>query len=255
MLFLLILLAPDKLYAFDISGLQPVAPYGVFSTFSAESLPANRYAFEFGLDRSREPNFNRISFRGAYGISDALEFNVTVPYIYSYENSTDGMEDISFGLKHRFYEEGKYGPSLAYILNVSVDNGRPEFSTDGRFGVGLVISKRVGPFKGNVNVFYEKPGTGRLKDEITFLGGVELAASHNLTFLGEFLARKSHFSNEYDQLETRFGYRLRTTESIFTTFGAGVALNNTSPEFRFLVSVSFLPAQGKKTIRRIIEEE
>ncbi|MDA8238903.1 MAG: hypothetical protein M0Z67_00890 [Nitrospiraceae bacterium] len=242
-------------YGFDISGLQPVAPYGVFSTFSAESLPKSKAAFEVGFERSNDPDFYRFSARGAYGISDSIEFDITVPYVFNFADSVDGMEDIAFGFKHRFYNEGKYGPSLAYLLNVSINNGRDEFGTSGRFGAGLIISKRVGPFKGHMNFFYEKPGTGTLKDEITFLGGIEFSAAHNFKMLGEILARKSHFSNNYDQVEARFGYRFRTTDSIYTTLGVGTDLKRRSPELRILIAISYAPPEKKKEIKKIFEEE
>lgn len=241
--------------AFDISGLQPAAPYGIFSTFSAESLPRNKIAFEAGFERSKEPDFYRFLAKGAYGISDSVEFNITVPYILNFADSADGMEDISIGFKHRFYDEGKYGPSLAYLINASLDNGREEFSTRGRVGIGLIVSKRVGPFKGHMNVFYERPATRKLQDELTFLGGIEFSASHSFSMLGEILARKSYFSTQYDQVEARFGYRLKTTDSIYTTLGAGIDLKRRDPEYRILISISYTSPQEKKEIRKIFEEE
>jgi hypothetical protein len=165
------------------------------------------------------------------------------------------MEDVAFGFKHRIYNEGKYGPSVAYLINASMNNGSDEFSTQGRFGIGCIISKRIGPFQGHLNFFYEKPGTSALADEITFLGGIEFSAAHNFKMLGELLARKSHFSGNYDQTEVRFGYRFRTTESIYTTLGAGVDLKRRSPEYRILVSISYTPPEKKKEIKKIFEEE
>lgn len=255
LLIFLVFLASRESYAFDISGLQPVAPNGIFSTFSAESLPRGRSAFETAFERSNQPNFYRFSLRGAYGLSDSLEFDFTVPYVYRFEDSYDGFEDIAIGFKQRFYEEGKYGPSLAFLLNASVNNGRDVFTTNGRFGVGFIISKRVGPFKGHFNVFYEKPGTGRLRDEIAVQGGIEFAAAHNFTVLGEVFTKKSHFSNEYDQVETRFGYRLKTTDYIFTTLGIGLDVKRRSPELRVLFSVSFITPQKKKAIEKVFEKE
>lgn len=254
-LFLAFLFMTGTSYGFDISGLQPVAPYGVFSTFSAESLPKSKVAFEVGFERSNDPDFYRFSARGAYGISDSIEFDITVPYVFNFEDSVDGMEDIALGFKHRFYNEGKYGPSLAYLINASINNGRDEFGTSGRFGAGLIVSKRIGPFQGHMNFFYEKPGTGRLKNEITFLGGIEFAAAHNFKMLGEILARKSHFSSDYDQVEARFGYRFRTTDSIYTTLGVGTDLKRRSPELRILISISYIPPEKKKEIKKIFEEE
>jgi hypothetical protein len=252
---LLVLLLTGRSYAFDVLGLQPVAPYGVFSTFSADTLPMKKVAVEMGVEKSRDPTFTRFDLRMAYGINDSLEFNMTVPYVYGYSDSTDGMEDVALGFKHRFYDEGKYGPSLAYLINASVPSGRDEFSTKGQFGAGFIISKRVGPFKGHMNFFYERPGKGSLSDEVSFLGGIEFAAAHNFTLLGEFVARKSYSSDDYDQLEARFGYRLKTADSFYTTIGIGADFKNRSPEYRILLSFSYVPSREKKVIKRIFEEE
>ena len=254
-LIFVLLFLPIRSYAFDILGLQPVAPYGIFSTFSAESLPKNKVAFETSFEKSKDPSFYRAALVGAYGISDSLEFDFTVPYVFRYSDAVDGMEDIALGFKHRFYNEGKYGPSLAYVITASINNGRDDFSTNGSFGVGLIVSKRVGPFKGHLNVFYERPGSGKLFDEISFRGGVELSAAHNFAIISELLVHKGYFDNEYKHVEARFGYRLRTTESIFTTIGVGVDLKARSPEYRLLFSVSFTPPPRKKAIRKIYEEE
>jgi hypothetical protein len=250
-----VLLWTGSASAFDVLGLQPVAPYGVFSTFSADSLPMKKVAVEVGVEKSREPTFTRFDLRMAYGINDSLEFNMTVPYVYHFSDSTDGMGDVALGFKHRFYNEGKYGPSLAYIVNASVPSGRDDFSSKGRFGAGFIVSKRIGPFEGNMNLFYEKPGTGRLKDEISFLSGLEFAAAHNFKLLGEFIVRKSHDSNAYDQLEARFGYRLRTADSFYTTLGIGTDFKKREPEYNILLSFSYVPSREKKVIRKIIEGE
>lgn len=242
-------------FAFDVSGLQPVAPNSIFSTFSAESLPKTKVAVETAFEKSKDPDFYRFSLRTAYGISDSIEFNMTVPYVYNFDTTLDGMEDIAVGFKHRFYDEGKYGPSLAYLINASIDNGRAEFSTHGGYGIGFIMSKRVGPFKGNMNFFYERPGSGQLREEVTFLGGIEFSAAHNFKMLGELLVRKSYFSNQYDQVEARFGYRIKTTDSIYTTIGMGVDLNKRNPEYRILISLSYTPPEEKKEIKKIIEEE
>jgi hypothetical protein len=254
-LILLLLVMSRPSFAFDVSGIQPVAPYGVFSTFSAESLPKSKAAVEVGFEKSKEPDYYRFSLKSAYGISDSIEFDITVPYVYDYNGSMTGMEDIAIGFKHRFYDEGKYGPSLAYLINAAINNGAEEFSTNGRVGIGLIVSKRVGPFKGHMNFFYERPGTGSLEDEITLLGGIEFSAAHNFKMLGEILAQKSYFSNEYNQVEARFGYRIKTSDSFYTTLGLGVDLKKRNPEYRLMISISYTSPPEKKKIRKIIEEE
>jgi hypothetical protein len=252
-LFTFLLFGPS--HAFDIAGIMPLAPDGVFSTFSTESLPRNKVSLELALERSREPDFYRVSMKGAYGISNNLEFIANAPYVLRYQNDIDGFEDIAIGLKHRFYDEGKYGPSLAYLLTASIPVGAEELSTDGRVGIGLILSKRIGPFQGSFNVFYVRPGKGDLQDEVSIFSGVAFSATHNSEILAEFLARNSHDTNEYDQLEARLGYRLRTTDALYTTIGAGVDFKNRNPEYRLLLMITYTNEKGKKQIKRIIEEE
>jgi len=241
--------------AFDVSGLQPLAPDGVFSTFSTESLPKSKVSAQVSLERSREPDFYRLTVNGAYGLSDNLEFMLSVPYAFHFQDDIEGFEDIAVGFKHRFYDEGKYGPSLAYILTASLPVGSDDLTTDGRVGIGLILSKRIGPFRGSFNLFYARPGNGDLRDELSFNSGIEFAATHNSEILAEFIARKGHYSSEYNQLEARLGLRLKTTESLYTTIGAGTDMKNRSPEYRFFLMITYTNATGTKRVKRVVEEE
>lgn len=252
-MLILLFLCEDS-HGFEITGLQPIAPYGIFSTFSAESLSKGKAAFSTDAEISIDPDLYRFFFKTAYGITDSIELNMTVPYVLG-SDSTDGFEDIALGFKHRFFDEGKYGPSLAYILNASIPSGRGEFSTDGRFGIGLIISKRVGPVNGHANLFYEKPGNGKLNDEVSFLAGLDFAAAHNFKILTELLCKKGHNSKKINSIEARVGYRIKTTDFIYTTFGAGFDLKNRTPETRIMFSVTFLSPSEKKKIKKIYEEE
>jgi len=250
----MLLLLYENSYGFDIKGLQPVDPYGIFSTFSAESVSKGKVALSTGAEVSIEPDFYRFFFKTAYGITDSIEFNLTVPYVFG-AGVIDGFEDIAFGVKHRFFDEGKYGPSLAYILNASIASGRDELSTEGRFGIGLIVSKKVGPFNGHINFFYEKPFKDKLYDELSFLAGLDLAAANNFNILTELYWRKSHYSEKIDSIEGRIGYRIKTTDSIYTTLGAGFDFKNRNPETRIMFTVTFLSPSEKKKIKKIYEEE
>jgi hypothetical protein len=252
---LLFLFVAEKLFAFDISGLQPLAPNGIFSTFSAESLPRNKTSVEIGAEKSAEPDFYRFSLKAAYGISDNVELNLTIPYVYHYSGEINGLEDIAVGFKHRFYDEEKYGPSIAYLLSASIPSGADALTSDGRLEAGLIVSKRVGPFTGHANLFYVKPGTAHLNDEIYFLGGIEFSAAHNFKILSEILVKKNHEEHKENQIEGRFGYRLITTENIFTTFGIGTDMKARSPEYRLFMSVNFTMPKEEKKIKKFIEEE
>jgi hypothetical protein len=244
----------ENAYGLDVKGLQPVDPYGVFTTFSAESLPKGKVAFSAGAEISIDPDYYRSIVKTAFGITDTFELMMTVPYDFG-SDIADGFEDIAIGIKHRFFDEGKYGPSLAYILNVSVRSGAEHLTTDGRYGIGLILSKKVGPVNGHLNFFYEEPGTKSLDEELSFLAGLDFAAAHNFKFLAELYCRKSHESEKIDLAEARIGYRVKTADLIYTTFGVGFDLKNRDPETRVMFSVTFLSPKEKKKIQKIYEEE
>lgn len=222
---------------------------------SAETLPHAKLAMEVSAEKSKNPDFYRFGLKGAYGLTDSIELDFMAPFVYRYNNDTEGPEDFSVGFRHRFYDEGKYGPSLAYLVTAAVSNGRDQFSTNGRIGVGLIASKRVGPFKGHINAVFQKPGTSRLKSEVTFSGGIDFSASNNINLLGEVIIRKDHTTQRYNDVETRVGYRIKTLDFMYTTVGVGFDLKNKTPEYRLMLSVSLTSPVEKKEIRRIYEEE
>jgi hypothetical protein len=251
---LILFLIHETAHAVELKGLQPVDPYGVFSTFSTESFAKGKVAFSTGAEVSLNPDLYRFIMKTAYGLSDVVELDMTLPYVFG-SDVRDGFEDAAIGVKHRFFEEGKYGPSLAYIINVSLPTGSERLTTDGRYGAGLIVSKRVGPVNGHMNFLYEKTGTGELKDELTFLAGLDFSAAHNFKVLSELVVRKGHDSSDINLIEGRIGYRIKTTDSIYTTFGAGFDFKRRSPQTRLMFSVTFVSPQEKKKINKLYEVE
>lgn len=240
-------------HAFDIKGLQPLPPYGVFSTFSAESLKQNKAGFALGIEKSSSPNFYRTNFNFAYGLHDRFEFNMSLPYVSEW-NNVDGFEDMNFGFKHRLADETRYSPALAYMLMISTPTGRDEFSTEGSIGVGLLLTKKVGPFRGHANVIYSRPMDSALRDEYSLNLGAELAVAHNLRVLAEVIGRKNYFENRIDLLEWRMGYRVTTADNIFTTVGIGFDIKDRSPDYRLMFSISMVLPKEREIIHRIYEK-
>ena len=249
-----ILLCPASGLSFDLYGIQPTASNGIFSVFSAETVPAKVYSLELSAEQSIEPHYYRVILKGAYGLSDDLELLFSLPYVLSHEHAGDGLEDFSFAFRYRIIRERIFGPSFTLLANAALPSGNAPYTTDGRFGGGIIVSKRIGPFSGHLNVLFSKPGKGSLHDELLFGGGITFNATHNSWILGEVTARRGPFTTAFDQVEYRIGYRLMTTESIYTTIGAGMDLKNRTPEYRFMLSVSFTKPQKKK-IKKIYEEE
>lgn len=249
-----ILLYPASGLSFDLSGIQPTASNGIFSVFAAETVPAKIYSLELSAEQSIEPDYYRLTLKGAYGLTDDFEFLFSLPYVLSREHAGDGFEDFSFALRYRVIREKIYGPSFSLLANAALPSGNAPYTTNGRLGGGIIVSKRIGPFSGHLNVLFSKPGKGSLHNELLFGGGIIFNATHNSWILGEVTARRGPFTTAFDQVEYRIGYRLMTTESIYTTIGAGIDLKNRTPEYRFMVSVNFTKPQKKK-IKKIYEEE
>ena len=76
-------------------------------------------------------------------------------------------------------------------------------------------------------------------------------------FLPHFpiFVKKSLYSGKYDRVEPRFGYRIKTTDYIYTTLGIGRDLKKGSPAYRIMLSVSFTSPHEKKEVKKIFEEE
>jgi hypothetical protein len=254
-LVLIILIIPvTSGFAFDTEGLRPLPPYGVFSTFSAESLQQNNVGISLGLEKSSEPNFYRSTLQLAYGLHDRFEIDMTLPYIENYDNRINGFEDANFGIKHRVLDEGLYYPAIAYMLTVAAPSGSDEFTTNGEHGAGLLFTKKIGPFKEHLNIFYEKPGSQDLQYQYNINLGSELAITHDSKFIAEVVGRKDYFKNKIDLLEWRVGYRIATLENLYTTLGAGFNIERRTPDYRLLFSISIILPKEKKKLQKIYEE-
>ncbi len=251
----LILFPFHEAKAFDIKGLQPVPPYGVFSTFSADSLKQNQVGVSLEFERSQSPDFYRTTLKGAYGLHDKFEVMFSLPYVSGHKD-WGGMEDIGFGVKHRLFDETDYSPAFAYLLTVAAPIENENISTKGSVGGGLLFTKKVGPFKGHLNLLYFKPEEEDLHNEGDMNVGTELAVTHNTTILAELVAKKDFFNdkNRVNLLEWRFGYRVANSNNVFTTIGAGFDTKNRTPELRLLFSVSVIFPFQKTKIEKVYEE-
>jgi len=253
-LSLVIAVSRASAQTFETTGLQPLPPYGVFSTFSAESLKQNRVGLGLSLGRSVEPNFYRTVLQFAYGLHDRFEVLMTLPYVWDWQGDVEGFEDVTFGIKHRILDEDKYTPAVAYLLMAAPGSGRSELSTGGMVGAGLVITKKIGPFRGHANLIYANPGESDLHDSYTLNLGTELAVTNNSHILAELVGRKDFYKSKINLLEWRLGYRIATTENIFTTIGAGFDIKNRTPDYRLMLSVSIILSPEKREIQKVYEE-
>ncbi len=253
LLFNILLIPPATAYAFDLQGIQPLQPYGTFSTFTAYNLDKGKWGLELLTERSIDPNFYRFTLVTAYGVTDTIELIGNLPFVTDYLND-EGLEDISMGFKQKILKEKRLGPSVSYLLTFSVP-GKDRFSYRGRAGAGLIVSKRLGPFLGNLNLLYFKPTSSSLEDEYQLRIGLDMAAGHNFNLLTELIVKKSHFSESIDLIEGRLGYRVKLSSGYFGTVGMGYDFKNRNPELRLFLSLSMILPVKEKKIKKIYYEE
>jgi hypothetical protein len=216
---------------------------------SAQSPQKGHAAFDFRYEASLQDSFARLSSNVAFGLSDRFEVSLNVPY------QRTGFEDIAIGLKHRVIDKGPQGFSLAYLITSSLDTGRKNFSTRGRFGGGLIISEKVGPVYAHFNIFYTIPGDSHLKGEFRSSAGIVFSAAHNVWFLSEAYVRSSHFSEQIDEFEARFGYRALVSDHVYANLGLGIDFKQDPADYKVIASLSFQYPRKERKIKRIYERE
>jgi hypothetical protein len=253
---IIILLLLSPCYAFDRKGFSPTSPFSVFSTFSSESPKQNQVAIDLGFDISEEPDMKRVNLNLSYGLTDRIEIIAGLPYVFQYANSFKerGFEDINFGFKHRFIDETVYLPALAYLLYISAEIVNEKFSSEGGFGGGVVVSKKIGPLKTHGNLIYFKPNRENLKNLWLLNVGTELLVSYNSRILLEIVGRKALDRNKIDLIEWRLGYRIKITDFSYSTVSMGFDIKNRNPEMRFMFNISFVLPKEKNKIKKITEE-
>ncbi|MGD2079799.1 MAG: hypothetical protein PVG55_03495 [Nitrospirota bacterium] len=227
------LLVPGLSFGADINGLRPPAPFGIFTTLSAQSPARGETAFSGTYEALFSSSFYRFGANLAYGLRDNVELSMSV------SEQRDGFEDIAFGLKHRFIDKGSDGLSLAYLVTGSLSTGNDDVGTDGRIGGGFIMSQKVGPVFSHTNIMYAVPGDSSLEGELRLSTGIVFSAAHNLWLLGEMDVKSSHFADNIDIFETKLGYRVRVVEKVYIDVGLGVDLKRDPVEYRFMTALSF----------------
>jgi len=241
---LYILFTPSLLLALDTPGLLPYHPNGTFSTFSPGTLQVGETGITFGLEKTVDPSFFRLTLAGEHGLMENFDILFTVPFVLGL-NDSEGFQDMSVGFKHNIQQEGKKMPGVSYLLDASFP-GRNRISTDGRFGGGILLGKRLGPFSGNLNILYHLPIKSSDEDELDIRAGLDLAAAHSIHILTELIVRKSHLSTKIDVVEGRMGYRVKLQGGTDVTLGVGYDFKNRTPELRLFLTVSHLFGKQKR---------
>lgn len=231
-------------------GYQPVQGTGIFSVFSTGTLGQGRWSLETGAEIVKDPDVERLPVRAAYGVANKLDVGMNLSAA-SVEGG-DGLEDLSLGVKYRFLDQGRYGPSAALILALSLPTGEEvknlgsgAFESEAVF----VASRRVGPFTGHFNLGYNIIYSSDNDDELIAAGGLDFSASKNVVLLSEIYFKSSRNPLSSSLLEARLGYRARLSESISSSVGLGFGLDSREPEYRVMVLFTFNYPRDSEIIR------
>ncbi|MEN2986606.1 MAG: hypothetical protein ABDH16_08140 [Thermodesulfovibrionaceae bacterium] len=254
--FIFVLFFSTSVYAFDRKGFSPTSPYSVFSTFSAETPKQNQLATDFSFEFATDPDIKRLNLNISYGLTNRLEVIANLPYNLSYQNSKNknGSEDLNLGFKHRLLDETRYLPAFAYLLYLSGDLGKEEFSTQGGFGGGIIVTKKLGPVTAHGNLIYFNPFKKGFKDTWSLNLSSELKVSYNSAVLFEIIGRKAIDKDKIELIEWRVGYRIKVTDISYTTVGVGFDIKNRSPDARFLFGVSVILPKEKRKLKKVVED-
>lgn len=256
-IFLLVSCAIHALYGFasandSSGGLHPVQDAGVFSVFTTKTVAESAFVIEPGIELVREPDVERIKLNVAYGISRSTDAMLTASARRSPVG--DGTEDVGIGIRHRFSEEGKFGPSAAFLLAASMPTGSESRGT----GSGsieteamLITSKRVGPFTGHLNLGYNAILSGKSRNEFIYGGALDFSAAKRIVLLAEIHGRSAQGD---DTLEASLGYRNYLSDSISNTIGIGWGLGNREPEYRITVLFTLGPAKEPSQLIHIKDD-
>lgn len=239
-LCLLLLIISNPASAIVFQGLQPLQPNGVFSAFSASTSSKGTVSVGLEFERAIESDYYRTTAKAGYSVTDRMEFLITFPYLDDLDREITDFEDYSVGIKQNFFKENTYGPSVAYLLRVSFPTDAEAFSTKGSVGAGLIISKKVGPFTGHLNFLYSEPLDDLYNEQIEIILGANLSAAHDLDILAELYMANDYNSKDFETYEGRLGYRIKTTDYLYTVLGAGYEFKNRDPEFRLMVSFNLI---------------
>ncbi|MEO5358265.1 MAG: YjbH domain-containing protein [Nitrospirae bacterium YQR-1] len=247
----IVVTAGKKAHCFDFKGLQPVQPHGVFSTFSATTNEKGAAALGIDLEQSVDPTFYRITSSVSYSLTDIVEFSASVPF--SMKTSEYGFEDPAVGIKARIFEETELRPAIAVLGVISPPSGSEDITTNGRYGGGLILSKKVGPFRTHLNLLYYVPFKESLRSQMGILFGTDYPVAHNLNLLSELYLKRSHLDNSFDYFEGRIGYRFKPLDFLYTTLGIGYEFMKSTPDIR--IFLNFTLVHSHPVYKRIYEEE
>ncbi|WP_420265696.1 hypothetical protein [Candidatus Magnetominusculus dajiuhuensis] len=251
--FLTIFSCAAVAYGFDVKGLQPLQPNGVFSTFSTSTNQAGVFSTQFELEQSVDPTFYQINSSLSFAATDEIEASATIPY--HLKTGESGFEDAAIGIKYRFIEEGQYSPSVAALLAGALPTGRDVVGTNGSIGGGLIASKKIGPFKTHANALVYHPFKHDLGTEVDLMLGAELQAANNLSVLTEVQTKKSDDVNRFDYWDWKIGYRFRPLDFLYTTLSAGYGFKTRSPDLHIFLSFTIIYPPAGKILKYIYEEE
>lgn len=189
------------------------------------------------IHRPLDPSY--WSFRAglSYGLFRTSELILNLPYAIDYEGE-NGFQDMTLALKQAILYEGRLHPSIS-LLGLYTVEGKEEISKGGGYGGGILITKKVGPFLGNINFIYFNPRRDELKDEYQVRIGGNVSIAHDFRTIIDLLVKKSVSSDEIDHMVASFGYSVSLSHRVTGYGGFGYDLKGDISSWNIFIRFNF----------------
>ena len=198
------------------------------ATDDAGLVESNRLEWEIGydfahLDDDREEASVELSL--GTGLSDRMDVHVSVPYVMDPEQGFDPLELMAkFGL----FEETENMPALS--LTFTIVPGVEDYAFNG------IATKGFGPIAMHLNLGYETTGVPGDEGVVTYGGAMEYEAFERIVLVAEIVGASREGAGN---LEGLAGAVLQVYDIAVLDVGFDVGLNNSSPDWRVTVGVTF----------------
>ncbi len=233
-LLLIGIFSPSVLFAQE--GVMPTDSDDSFTAISAYPVGLKAGSIDMQIDRPLKPSYWSWRLGLSYGLLSTTEFMVNVPYAFDYDDQ-NGFQDITLALKQVLVYEKRYNPSVSLIVSHSFE-GKEGISTGGAYGGGVLVTKKLGPFVGNINFLYFHPVEKSFEDEYQVRIGGNISVSHDFRTIVDVLVKKSFYANEIDHVQTRIGYAVSLSPVVTGYGGFGYDLKEDIESWNIFVRLN-----------------
>jgi hypothetical protein len=205
---------------------------------------------EYGIDKEDGTTEKTATIAGAftYGLIDTVDLIAGIPYLIIIAETDEenikekGISDLSFFIKWRFFEEGKFG--FAFKSGISIPTGNEEKGLGtGKTGYsGLLINTiKIEPFTFHLNFCYirNENKSDEEKNLWHFSGAIEYSLLYNLRIVADAgIQKNTDPDSNTNPAYLICGIIYSVKENFDIDAGAKYGLNKPETDLSFLAGIT-----------------